>query len=185
MEEQEKEIKPKQYSHIDYEALLIYAMKKHISIERAIEENGLTIARSTVTRNIRKMKEEKNGNLDIIEFYQNVYVPNCQKSKLPDSIIKVIDTFPEKEVVIKNELEDLYKKLYTMNEIVEACNGNVAEATRKINSGQTRTWKNKANLCARSKKRYKLFQKSKIINGRKNEKRKRRRRKITWQNFHR
>ena len=45
MKESERKVKPKQYSHIDYEALLIYAMKNHISIEKAIEENGLTIAR--------------------------------------------------------------------------------------------------------------------------------------------
>ena len=31
----------------------------------------------------------------------------------------------------------MYHKLYTMNEIVDSCQGNIAEATRKINSGQT------------------------------------------------
>lgn len=44
---------------------------------------------------------------------------------------------PLKRVVIKNELDDLYYKLSTMNEIVQICNGNITEATRKINSGQT------------------------------------------------
>ena len=140
MEEETKRIKPKQYSHIDYEALLIYAMKRHISIERAIEENGLTIARSTVTRNISRIKKEKGRNCDIINFYQNVYVPKYQKTKLPEDIIRAIEGFPEKEVKIKTELEDVYNKLYTMNEIVKACDGNISEATRKINSGQTRTW---------------------------------------------
>ncbi len=48
MEENEKRIKPREYSHIDYEALLIYAMKNHISVEKAIKENGLTISRITV-----------------------------------------------------------------------------------------------------------------------------------------
>lgn len=138
--EEERKIKPKQYSHIDYEALLIYTMKNHISLEKAIEENGLRIARSTVIRNIKRMKEERDRNLDIINFYQNIYVPNSQKSELPVTLIRVINEFPEREIVVKDELEDLYRKLYTMNEIVEACNGNVAEAARKINSGQTRTW---------------------------------------------
>ena len=34
--ENKKTVKPKQYSHIDYEALLIYIMKNHISMEQAI-----------------------------------------------------------------------------------------------------------------------------------------------------
>lgn len=137
MEEKASNIKPKQYTHIDYEALLIYAMKHHISLERAIEENNLAIARSTVIRNIRKMKKEATRDNTIIEFYQEEYVPNYQKSELSPRIIQVIDSLPLKRVVIKNELDDLYYKLSTMNEIVQICNGNITEATRKINSGQT------------------------------------------------
>ena len=131
----EKKIKPKQYSHIDYEALLIYMMKHGVSLERALEENGLDIARSTVNRNISKIKEQKGKDLSVIEFYQNKYVPNMQKAKLPEEIMESIAMFKEKPVVIKNELEDLYNKLSTMNQIVEACGGNISEATRKINSG--------------------------------------------------
>ena len=137
MEEKARIIKPKEYFHIDYEALLIYAMKKHVSLERAIEENGLTIARSTVIRNIRKMKQDVTRDNSIIEFYQEEYVPNCQKPELPARIIRGIASLPQKKVVIKNELQDLYNKLSTMNEIVQACDGNLAEATRKINSGKT------------------------------------------------
>jgi hypothetical protein len=137
MEEKASNIKPKQYSHIDYEALLIYAMKHHISLERAIEENGLVIARSTVIRNIRKMKQDVSRDNSIIEFYQEEYVPSCQRPELPARIIRGIASLPQKKVVIKNELEDLYNKLSIMNAIVQACDGNLAEATRKINSGQT------------------------------------------------
>lgn len=133
----EKRIKPKEYSHIDYEALLIYAMKNHVSIEKAIEDNGLTIARSTVTRAIKRIKEQEEKDTSIIDFYQQIYVPNFQKPELPEKIKQVIDELPSKDVVTKSELEDLYHKLYRMNEVVESCQGNIAEATRKINSGQT------------------------------------------------
>ena len=138
MKNENKKVKPKQYTHIDYEALLIYAMKNHISIERAIEEHNLTIARSTVIRYIKKMKEDKNQDKTVIDYYQNVYVKNYQKPQLPDEILQVIETFPEKKVIVKNELEDLYQKLNTMNEIVIECGGNLAEASRRINAGQTR-----------------------------------------------
>lgn len=86
MEKSERELKPRQYSHIDYEALLIYAMKRHISVEKSIEENGLTIAKSTVVRNIRKIKQEKDRDLSVIEFYQNVHTPNFQKPEMPEYI---------------------------------------------------------------------------------------------------
>ena len=134
---EEKKIKPKQYSHIDYEALLVYMMKRGISAEKALQEHGLEIARSTLIRNIEKMKKEKGRDLSIIQFYQTRYVPNMQKSKLPEEIVMRINEFEEKPVVVKNELDDLYNKLKTMNEIVEECGGNVAEAARRINSGTT------------------------------------------------
>ena len=71
----EKRIKPKQYTHIDYEAILIEAMRERCSIEQCIENNGLTIARSTVIRNINKMKEE-GKDTSVIELYEKQYVPN-------------------------------------------------------------------------------------------------------------
>ena len=131
-----KEVKPKQYSHIDYEALLIYIMKNHISMEQAIEELNLNIARSTIVRNINKIKKEDKEN-SIIDLYQNIYTPNSQKKELPEFLKNQIDELPELEVVKKEELEDLYKKLSYMKEISEMCNGNLAEATRVINEGNT------------------------------------------------
>lgn len=126
--------RPKTYTHIDYEALLIYAMKHKVSIEQAIEENNLTIARSTVIRNIKKMADDGN---QIVSLYQNGYVPNMQKKKLPEDIKTKIEKLESKQVTKGNELDDVYRKLSTMEKIIENCNGNVTEATRKINSGET------------------------------------------------
>ena len=132
------EIRPKQYTHIDYEALLIYVMKNNVSLEEAIKENNLSIARSTVIRNIRKIKQDYTRDTAIIDYYQNVYVKNSQKSKIPDEIKLKIDSFEQKPVKIKNELEDLYNKLSIMNSVLQQTSGNYTEATRIINSGTTK-----------------------------------------------
>lgn len=135
--ENENQIKPKQYSHIDYEAILIYAMQHGVSIEKTLEENGINIARSTVVRNIEKIKKDSKGKNEIISIYQELYVPNMQKSQMPSNLKEKINSLPKKDVIIKNELEDLYDKLSKMKQIVESSNGNVAEAARRINEGTT------------------------------------------------
>lgn len=129
-------IKPKQYTHIDYEALLIQAMKERCSIEDCLARNGLKIARSTVTRNIRKIKETR-GDLSIIDLYEKQYVPNMQKEELPEKLEQSIEELPSRPVVTKPELEDLLRKLSIMEKIVEQANGNYAEAARIISSGTT------------------------------------------------
>lgn len=131
-----RRIKPKQYTHIDYEALLIEAMKQRCSIEECLKRNGLDIARSTVIRNIRKIKE-KGENSSIIDLYENQYVPNLQKKELPEKLQEKIDELPSRPVTTKPELEDLLKKLTIMNEIFEQANRNYSEAARIISSGTT------------------------------------------------
>ena len=131
-----KSVNPKQYTHIDYEALLIYVMKNGMSVEQAIEEFDLGIARSTVIRNINKIKKQDEDN-EINDNYKNDYVPNRQKEKLPDVVKFKIDLLPEKTVIVKTKLKDLYTKLTYMKEIVDRCSGNLTEATRQINSGNT------------------------------------------------
>ena len=132
----EKEIKPKQYTHIDYEALLIYAMKNHMSIEQCISELKLNIARSTLLRNINKIKKLDEYN-EIINLYQNGYVPNMQKKELPEDIERKIEELDERPIIKKNRIEDLYGKLNVMKEILDICNENYAETARVISSGST------------------------------------------------
>lgn len=132
-----KKVKPKQYSHIDYEAILIYSMKNRVSIDDIIKKFNLDIARSTLIRNISKLKAQNKDN-EIISFYQDVYVPNMQKKELPEYIAKEIDSIEDRPIIIKkSELEDLYKKLSDMKNIVESCGNNVSIAARVINSGNT------------------------------------------------
>lgn len=130
-------VKPKQYSHIDYEALLIYVMKKRISVSKVIEELELDISRATIVRNINKINKQSDGKNEVINLYQKKYVPNMQKSKMPWKIAAKINALPEKGVIVKDELEELYDKLSKMKEILDQCDGNLTEATRRINSGNT------------------------------------------------
>lgn len=133
---EKKEIRPRQYTHIDYEALLVYVMKNHTSVSNAIEELNLDISRSAVVRNIRKIKQEDPKN-EIVILYQEGYVPNMQKDKIPEELEEKIEQLESSEVVIKDKLEDLYNKLTTINNVIEACNGNCNEATIVINRGYT------------------------------------------------
>ena len=132
----QSKIKPKQYTHIDYEALLIEAMKERCSIEECLVRNGLKIARSTVIRNIKKIKE-RGENLSVIDLYEKEYVPNLQKKELPEKLQQKIEDLPSRRVVIKPELEDLLRKLSIIEKIVEQVNVNYAEAARIISSGTT------------------------------------------------
>ena len=129
-----KKVKPKQYTHIDYEALLIYVMKNHTSVVQAIEDLEIDIARSTIVRNINKLKKE---NSSIVNLYQNFYICNMQKKQLPEELQYKINSLEERKIVDKNELEDLYQKLLYMKKIVEQCDGNVAMAARTISNGTT------------------------------------------------
>ena len=131
----EKKIyRPKTYTHVDYEALVIYAMKHRVSIEQAICDNNIEIARSTIVRNIKKLADNQNTTINL---YQNGYVPNMQKKELPSDIKIKIEKLDFRPIIKGNELDDIYMKLTTMKEIINACNGNASEAARKINSGKT------------------------------------------------
>ena len=70
-------------------------------------------------------------------MYREEYLPNRQKEEFPKWLLVKINELPEKVILKKDELEDLYRKLSIMKEIVDRCNGNIAEAVRAINSGNT------------------------------------------------
>lgn len=126
-----KQYKPKQYSHIDYEALITYVMKNHISVTEAIKRLGLEISRITVERNLNNMK-----NSPIVILYRKKYIPKMQ-SNIPKEIVQEIKDLPDKKVEIKPSLEDTYRKLFIMKEIVNQCRGNLTQAAKVISSGNT------------------------------------------------
>lgn len=139
--DKKRSIRPKQYTHIDYIALLIYIMKNYVSMEQAMNENGLSsIAKSTITRNLKKIEsqlEEGQEEFEIIQLYKNGYLVNMQKNILPTTVEEQIENLPDKEVVNKEKLEDLYKKLSLMHSVLESCDGNMQKAVDAINNGGT------------------------------------------------
>lgn len=128
-----KSYKPKQYSHIDYEALIIYLMKHRISVEQAIKDLDLNISRITVTRNLNKMEQNP-----IVAIYREEYIPNVQKgAKMPEEIVQEIQNLPDKEVQTGDILEETYRTLSIMKEIIEQCGGNMTQAAKVISGGAT------------------------------------------------
>lgn len=126
-----KQYKPKQYSHIDYEALITYVMKNRISVTEAIKRLGLEISRITVERNLNNLEDSP-----IVILYRKKYIPKMQ-SNIPKEIAQEIQDLPDKKVEIKPSLEDRYKKLLIMKEIVNQCGGNLTQAAKVISSGNT------------------------------------------------
>lgn len=133
--ERPNEIRPKQYTHIDYEGLLIYAMKNRRSIEESLKELDIDIARSTVGRNLKKLKNKSKGTNQVIEFYRDLYVPNMQT--MPEWLKAMIEKLPDKDVIIKDKFEDLHQILLQMKQVVDESGGNISEAARRINEGST------------------------------------------------
>lgn len=171
--EQKSSIRPKQYTHINYTALLIYMMKNRVSMEQAMLDNGLNIAKSTVTRNLRKIEKDlKEGEeeFEIIQLYKNEYLANVQKVKFPERIKEKIENLPNREVIEKDELEDLYKKLSTMYCIFETCGRNMEKAVQAINTGMTPLGKMTITVpgFAKNMKRYEIVKEE--IQKRKKEK---------------
>ena len=111
-------------------------MKNHTSVSNAIKELNLDVSRSAVVRNIRKIKQADPKN-KIVMLYQEGYVPNMQKDEIPEEIEEKVEQLKSSEIVIKDELEDLYNKLTIINNILEACNRNKNETTKVINSGKS------------------------------------------------
>lgn len=127
-------IRPKKYTHIDYEALLTRVMKEKISIKSVIEDEELDIARSTVDRNIRKMPDSR-----VVQIYKNFYVPNKQKKQFPEKLDIMIHELPSKSVkpiVVKEKFTDMYHKLLSLYNLYEK-NNSYRETAERINAGIT------------------------------------------------
>ena len=72
----------------------------------------------------------------IVILYRKKYIPKMQ-SNIPKEIAQEIQDLPDKKVEIKPSLEDTYRKLLIMKEIVNQCGGNLTQAAKVISSGNT------------------------------------------------
>lgn len=101
---------PREYTHIDYEAMIIDIMKKAYTKKQAAEQYG--ISDRTINR---KIKEMENKNPQLVAFYREVAYYRKHKKPLPDNLQQIVDGLEEKEVFIggiydKREQELLEKE---------------------------------------------------------------------------
>lgn len=101
--------KPREYTHIDYEAMLIDIMKKGYTKKEAAEQYG--IHDRTITRKAHQVGKEKP---ELENLYREVSYYRKHKYKLPQELQEKVNCLEEKEVFIggiydKRE-EELLKK---------------------------------------------------------------------------
>lgn len=85
--------KQKGYNHIDYEALLIYALKKELTLEQVAQE--FDISRRTLSRRINDL-----GDIKVVRLYRAV--AQNRKRGVQDSleIVKEIEELQERTVIL-------------------------------------------------------------------------------------
>lgn len=105
--------KPKQLTHIDYEALLIHAMKQDLTLAQATE--GLEISDRTIRRNIKTADISS----EIVELYRIYANAKRGPSPLSEEVEMRIDELIERPIVIddvdgkrKRTLTGVKDKLY-------------------------------------------------------------------------
>jgi len=99
--------RPKQLTHVDYEALLIYVMKNDKTLAQAQIE--FDVHERTLRRNIKSAEIAP----EIIELYRVYAHSKRGPSKLPPEIEERIDDLTERDVII-DEIEGQRKRTLTM-----------------------------------------------------------------------
>ena len=119
--------KQKEYTHIDFEALLIYTLKQDLPVEEAANKYG--ISRRTFQRKINEME-----NRELVELYKRVADNRKHSRKNGIDIVRKIDALEEKTIVIggindrrKAELLDIERRF---NKLCETMNK--TEAARQM-----------------------------------------------------
>lgn len=119
--------KQKGYSHIDFEALLIYTLKQDLPVEEAANKFG--ISRRTFQRKINEIE-----NRELVELYKKVADNRKHSRKNEIEIVCKIDALGEKPIVIggindrrKAELLDIERRFNKLCETMSK-----AEATRQM-----------------------------------------------------
>lgn len=98
--------KPREYTHIDYEAMIIDIMKKGYKKKEAAEQYGIhdrTIA--------RKIHQVEKTNPDLVALYRKVaFYRKCQY-ELPEDLQREIDALEEREVFVGGIYDEKEKSL--------------------------------------------------------------------------
>ena len=107
--------RPREYTHIDYEALVIDILKNGYTRRSWKEVYG--IDSRTITRKVYVVKEK---NPDLVSLYREVARYRKQQKKLPEGLQRQIDMLEEKEIflggVCDKKREELLEKERRYNE---------------------------------------------------------------------
>lgn len=109
--------KPREYTHIDYEALIIDILKKGYK-RRELDEVYEGISSRTITRKISVV--EKN-NPDLIALYREVAKYRKQQKMLPMELQEKIDMLEEKEIFLGGVCDKRREELLEKESIMMLC----------------------------------------------------------------
>lgn len=134
--ENKKGYRPRKYTHIDYEALLIYIMKHDLTGEQTSEEFG--IHRVTISKKVKeleeKAKKEENKELSkIISLYKEyTSYHRSHKGQMNKRTQFVIRMLVEKPVFIKGKLDNTMENLHQREEALKQSENNYTQAAKQL-----------------------------------------------------
>lgn len=88
--------KPREYTHIDYEAIIIDILKKGYT-RRELDEVYDGVSSRTIQRKIKELEAE---NLELINLYREVSKYRKSQKELPERLKLAIDRLEEKDIYI-------------------------------------------------------------------------------------
>ena len=107
--------RPREYTHIDYEAIIIDILKKGYT--RREWNDIYEVDSRTITRKIYDIEEK---NPDLVSLYRKVSEYRRRQKQLPEELIKAIEELEEKEIylcdICDKKREELLKREKEYNE---------------------------------------------------------------------
>ena len=126
--------RPREYTHIDYEAVIIDILKKGYT--RREWNDVYEVDSRTITRKIYDIEEK---NPDLVSLYRKVSEYRRRQKQLPEELIKAIEELEEKEIylcdICDKKREELLKREKEYNEAMYEGLG-VAKASKRVGFGR-------------------------------------------------
>lgn len=128
---------PREYTHINWRAMLIDIMKKGYTKFEAQEQ--YEISHRTISRKVYKVQEEDE---ELVSLYREVSSYRKRQKKLPEKLQKIVDELPEEEIFVggiyDKKIQELLELEKKYNE--ELLKGETATSA-SANCGKTRVAK--------------------------------------------
>lgn len=126
--------RPREYTHIDYEAIIIDILKKGYT--RREWDTVYEVDSRTINRKIHDIEEK---NPELVSLYRKVSEYRKRQMKLPVELKKAIEELEEKEIylcdVCDNKRKELLKREKEYNDAMNSGMG-ATQASRKVGQGR-------------------------------------------------